>query len=379
MVVSFRHPAGGARAGVKSAITKLKARAGSALIPIDYDKYNQETSELVVKISELTRKSDKLRGLIGREREALTSLLHQRSILESTIKELKADEKSLAKLPDLVECPTCGHEHENAFSERFKIARDQDSCQELLEEIIRHIERQEETVRSHDLEHGELRKESEILRQQMDVKRSEFSMREIVQNAGEQRAMELLQEEVDHHQAVIEKKDHEVAALTIKMDQLTRKERSKEVISHLKGLISDFTLEIGARNPQKFKGPLVNLSSDGSELPRQILAATIAYVATAEKFGDPRRLPMVIDSPLQQEQDDDSIIGILKFMSKKRIDSQVILGTVSTKGIPFTGSVIELTNDKHRLLNDGEYEQNKHEIDDYITAFTAEDASSITT
>ena len=106
----------------------------------------------------------------------------------------------------------------------------------------------------------------------------------------------------------------------------------------------------------------------GSELPRAILAYQLAFLHTMVEFSSSPMCPVVIDSPLQQDQDDQNISRILKFIIEQTpTNLQLVLGTVSMHGLAFDGTVIE-TENKNRLLRRELYEASLNDLDPYLDA-----------
>src|SRR5258708_2004365 len=67
--------------------------------------------------------------------------------------------------------------------------------------------------------------------------------------------------------------------------------------------------------------------------------------------------PIVIDTPVQQDQDKTNAARMISFcLSETPADSQLILGTVSLHGVKYDGHVIE-TDTKNKLLRAGLFEE----------------------
>ncbi|OKO67154.1 hypothetical protein, partial [Bradyrhizobium sp. NAS96.2] len=111
----------------------------------------------------------------------------------------------------------------------------------------------------------------------------------------------------------------------------------------------------------------------GSDLPRSLLAQQFAFLKTMANFNPSIVCPLVLDSPLQQEQDKDNAAAIFQFIFSRVLPGQqLILGTLSLDGvgsdvIPNDAKRIHLT-DELRLLQKDQYSAvldrigNLHEI-----------------
>ena len=76
--------------------------------------------------------------------------------------------------------------------------------------------------------------------------------------------------------------------------------------------------------------------------------------------------PIVIDSPRGDEQDKENAKIIMDFiLADKRIDNQVIVATIEGNEFASEGTsvnVIDLKNEKHKLLNGSVYAQYEQSI-----------------
>lgn len=98
---------------------------------------------------------------------------------------------------------------------------------------------------------------------------------------------------------------------------------------------------------------------------RSLLAEPMAD-RLVDAYGTSARGPLVIDSPNQQDQDQQHLVKMLQFIRDEvPKDTQLILGLVDTAGITFSGSEIVLDR-KHSLLGKDEFEELGPEVQRYI-------------
>jgi hypothetical protein len=96
----------------------------------------------------------------------------------------------------------------------------------------------------------------------------------------------------------------------------------------------------------------------GSDLPRSLLAQHFSYLHTMSRFNQATVCPLVIDSPLQQEQDRHNIGAIFSFIfSRVILGQQLMLGTlhfdeVPKELVPTNAKRIHLTQELHLLCED---------------------------
>ena len=125
-------------------------------------------------------------------------------------------------------------------------------------------------------------------------------------------------------------------------------------------------LDVHSLAESDYKSIEGRIKDTGSELPRAILAYKFAFLHTMMKHSSSPLCPMVIDSPLQQDQDDENIQRILKFILKNVPQNcQLILGSVQLHGVDFDGLTVP-TSQKGKLLREDIYEDVKREVDPLV-------------
>lgn len=95
----------------------------------------------------------------------------------------------------------------------------------------------------------------------------------------------------------------------------------------------------------------------GSEQPRLLLAYVLALADTIQKFTTAFTAPLVIDSPVQQEQDMSNAPAIIRqVISDRPNGGQTIIGTISLHGNkPQNAKIITFT-DNRSVLRASEYD-----------------------
>ena len=95
-------------------------------------------------------------------------------------------------------------------------------------------------------------------------------------------------------------------------------------------------------------------SLSGSGGPRSILAYYAAIWRTAQGKEGTYDVPVVIDSPNQQAQDDFNLPAVLKFIAKDLpAGMQLIVGLETPTDFPFDHQVI--LTEKYRMLTEDEW------------------------
>ena len=109
------------------------------------------------------------------------------------------------------------------------------------------------------------------------------------------------------------------------------------------------------------------IAASGAYKDRVILAKYYAFLITKLKLASQVvSFPIVIDSPRGGEQDKENAKIIMDFiLADKRIDNQVIVATIEGNEFASEGTsvnVIDLKNEKHKLLSGSVYAQYEQSI-----------------
>lgn len=112
-----------------------------------------------------------------------------------------------------------------------------------------------------------------------------------------------------------------------------------------------------------FKSLYANLPETGSDQPRALLAYYYAFAHTVREFSSALTAPLVIDSPVQQDQDPANAQRIIQFaVDNVPQGMQLVLGSVRLHDAIYAGERIELV-DKRRLLRAEEYDDVHAELE----------------
>lgn len=159
--------------------------------------------------------------------------------------------------------------------------------------------------------------------------------------------------------------DMQKNSLDEKLSEFTSKKRTKDINDYFKGYLKFAQAQLGIKDP--VTGTIVQHSTivkseTGSRAPRAILAYQYALLKTIEDKSTIPMLPVIIDSPKQQDTDDDTAEKIFDLcidgLSQK---NQLIIGTVSFDRKSGSFNTLTMT-DKYNLLKSDLYEEVCEEI-----------------
>lgn len=316
------------------------------------------------------------RQLAASELARLTSrrslLDHELSIAKSSLEELDKDYRWLEKVPEnQILCPTCGTVHDNSFASRFAILDDREACRDFILATHQELSVVDEQVK--EARNSVQTVESSIgsVTEALTIKRGDVQLRDVLQSEGRKVAAAILVQQIQELNQTIGNIDQSLATNAKQLSRYNSKKRKQE--------IEGYYFERMTKNLQSLNVRTVELSSveridcrvhdTGSDQPRALLAYDMAIYSTIKEYGSAFTAPLVIDSPLQQDQDETNAKSMLNFIVENASEvDQVILGTVSLQGIePDFGTVLVLTEEL-RLLRKDEYEVMRERFDFFFDA-----------
>lgn len=325
----------------------------------DIDQFKETISRLLHQCDILKRQEQIYRDELLQFTTQKIQLTAQIEIVQRTRNELSTDFKfAVGLVGDSIECPTCGQEHTNSFAERYGLAADVESCTDILQSLkydLTKVNAQIETVNNVLQTHRNKQTEIENL---LASKKGKVILRDLVKLEGKRELLTQLDSEVEAKQTEIANIEIKIAEYERQMklidDAKSKKRITDRYKQELKRYCSLFGVDEIAESAFKTISP--KLKESGSDQPRAILAYFFTALDAIKNGNNSTFFPIVIDAPNQQEQDEDHLDKILKFIPTSiPKNSQLILGLVNDAGVQFEGSEIIFENDKYHLLSENDY------------------------
>ena len=154
------------------------------------------------------------------------------------------------------------------------------------------------------------------------------------------------------------------------MKSYTDRKRDKNIREFFAEKLQRFALHLQVPGlPESFfKSLHANPPETGSDLPRALLAYYYAFAHTVREFSSALTAPLVIDSPVQQDQDPANAERMMQFAVDNVPEGmQLILGSVRLHNARYTGSRVELV-DKWRLLRAEEFDAVNQELEPLLNS-----------
>ncbi|MCF2904640.1 hypothetical protein L0666_06555 [Octadecabacter sp. CECT 8868] len=347
----------------KGALLKAKKRFSDKRkklgIALDVEVFKDRIQALLKEQNALQSLYDDLRAKVS-DLQSLRSIAQEEvDIAERVLSELNSDIKFATDFSDdEIVCPVCSTVHDNDFANRFGLINDADACRIVLIEA-------RAKVAKHD---GDIEK---VLRSVPSLEKRISSIKAILQETrGEVKLADMLKDESER---LVDKSfedeervlDGEIGILNVtasdakaEMDSLTKASRKKKIVEFYDAKLREFCGLLNITNiPSSVWGKVRPVISEtGSLNPRLLLAYYYAVLHTIDEFSTSCFCPIVVDTPLQQDQDPENSKRLIRFaIENKPVGSQLILATGSLNRIVPPGRLIE-PDSKRSLLSEDKYE-----------------------
>lgn len=341
-------------------------------VAIDLAEFEAEITEIILESEKIQKTADKIRkGLVELHNERIL-IDTQRQMVASSLKELSKDYEFLKHSPDHVDCPLCHASYASDFDGLFEIALDRDRCEEILVRLNDDLETVQRKIANESKLHSKHEEEIARIKLLLEQKRDEVSLDDLIDRESKRRVTATLKERNAALNASLIAIATELKAVEDKLKQLVSKERKAEILKLFRQDLRShhILLDLPLIPDEKVKNVTLPAPEGGAYMPRAFLAYGFAILKSIKRNSAnedaPLFAPIIIDSPIQQEQDKDHHMGILHFIRDKRPeDSQMIIGIVDDKGVDFGGEVIRLQNAERSLLDPEQYDTLFEEIAPY--------------
>lgn len=305
---------------------------------VSAENFADEIALLTKEVNELNQRQEVLRSAAVREQDLLSSLEQQIRLADDALVAYDNDAKYLRTggAEPLI-CPTCNAEHTKPFLDLLNFAEDARVLRELAgrlrddASLVRHrcgtVLAELSTLNENYLRISKL----------LDTRKGELKFQDVVIGMGAESAFAAFEAERKQLQETIDRALGAVDALDEKMKALRTAKRTREILEEFRFhyVTGRVALQLPSVNASKMKlTGRPDLSGSGG--PRSILAYYAALWRTCQGPTGTYDVPVVIDSPNQQAQDDINLPAVLQFIAKGLPEKmQLIVGLETPTDFPF--------------------------------------------
>jgi len=346
----------------KVSLDKARERVSKSLSmsgpKVDPKNFQTEIAQLTTEITALNLKQETLRDQAVKERELLSSIHLQNKLAEEALKVYESDSAFIRSEPrDAIVCPVCNAEHENSFLDLLTYAEDARSLRDITARLRGDAMEVESRLSKTQGQINELSAHYRNVSDLLATRKGDMQFTQVVDSMGAERAFTAFEQE----RAVLEKELGErlltQERLSAEMDKLTDRARSKEILKTFRDAYTSALIALNLPETDTSKARLTSRPEiSGSGGPRSVLAYYAALWAACYGPLGSFQVPIVIDSPNQQGQDDINLPKIIKFICEQLPkQAQLILSSEMDADHAFCQKS-ELS-DQYRLLNDASFDE----------------------
>lgn len=348
---------------LERARVRLTQTLPSGVVSLSEVGFEEEIRRFTIEANELSVLQDKLRFKYVRESEIVSSIIRQIDVAYASLREYAGDQKFLAKIDsahDLI-CPTCGAEHEQSFLHYLGYAEDARILEELTRSLKNdlNVAKHELAVTTADLK--TLRFNYSRINSILEKAKGELKFREVVESQGAQIAHRAFDVEREQINVELARWNAELQNVSTRLAELTNKKRTKKVVDEFRAAYAVARKALNVPDPSGKIGLTSRPNRSGSGGPRLLLAYYAAIWKICQSNQLDVSIPVVIDSPNQQDQDDVNLHVVLEFIADSLPDSMQLIVCV-TKDSDARLDQKMIFNEKYSVLQSQAYDVVEAEI-----------------
>lgn len=343
------------KAGLRDAHDKVKERYTDLRFDVDFTSYQREIDALLARCTELSRSDETFKAQLVEIENRRRVLQAQAEIVATVRGEVAKGYDFAAKAPDTIACPTCGKHYDNTEVRRFNLARDVDSCDDLMTTLQRSIAATGRLLararKKYERNADSLREVSDLL----DAKRGQVRLEDLIRQEGKKELQRTLEESLNS--SVDEEMNTwlRIKDLDRIMSAPADREHRAAVAKRFRSVFDRFCDELSvvreSTDEEHGRVDLSISSETGSLVPRALLAYYFAFLDTLSQDMGAVLCPIVVDSPNQQDQTTDNVRKILSFIRDHRPKkAQMVLAIAEGHDISFDGKLVELDRPESLLI-----------------------------
>lgn len=334
---------------VLAAKKRFEESFGRVLFDIDIDYYQELLNKFLGKCQELNSKESEFRL-------QLLELLNNRDSIASEIEVCR----------DLLD--NFGDNTNDDAVEKYHMFESREQILEILPQMYDEKQILDNKINTIKEELRQSQALSSELNLMMKEVRGELTLHDVIKSQASKEVEFTFDEQIKNLHEKIGAQTTALESLTKQQNEFTDKKRTQSINDDFKSFLAIAQDRLGIGSP--IIAPLIQYgkitkSKTGSRSPRFIFAYHYALLKTMEKHSTVSMLPIVIDSPKQQDLDKEGTEKLISLCTEDLgVNNQVIIGAVSLESNMHGYHQLELT-EKYSLLKSDGYEKAYDEIMPY--------------
>jgi len=318
---------------LSDALREIRDIAPDVNIQFDPMEFAAERERLLAEAKNLFQQQATHRGILALLHEERYVWQEQVELISATLSEMGEDLDVASKLPVDVECPTCGHHHDNSISARFGIVEHKDTLLSSMSVATEKIRELTHRIDAASSALSVLLETSERLAATLGISRDDLRYEEIVAAEGRREAAKILGSKLSVNDLAMADIERQISHQNDMKRAATDRKRSVAIREFFNQKMAAFSARLDVQIDDRRSTPLHMAGrSRGSEGARELVAYYYAFLHTARAYGSSVYCPIVVDAPNQQGQDAKHLPQVLEFLAKNRPRSAQLIIAVEDAG-----------------------------------------------
>ncbi|WP_149311232.1 hypothetical protein [Methylobacterium sp. P1-11] len=348
----------------KSSISVAASRVEQAYVVrglgFDQKTHQEAIEKLLTGVKKLRERRQIYNASLVNAIDLRTALDQQLQIAKNSLLELDRDASWLADHTEtVIQCPTCGTDHSNSFASRFGVIDDRESCRAFIDSTIDEMSSLSARIDGISVRMNEADDEIMTIEDALNEKHGEVLLKDVIEAEGQRQAVLTFNAQIEEINTELDAIESEIRDLERQIKELEDPKRKEQIENFFAQTVLNFSNALRVQNPDFDSITQLDrvIRNTGSDQPRAVLAYNLAFLRVMHKYSSFVIAPFVVDSPNQQDQDEDNLKVMVKEIIRGRPDNcQLILGSVSLFNVAFDGKVVEFSN-KNKVLRPEQYEE----------------------
>ncbi|OSM07031.1 hypothetical protein [Magnetofaba australis] len=350
------------RSLLEKARDRLSVKLPQSGPKLDPENFKFEIEQLTREVTELNKEQERLREKAVSERDLLSSINKQVSLAKQVLGAYEHDAMFLRKGDrGVLVCPVCHAEHKEAFIELLSFVDDARSLYRFTEKMESDASEIQVKINRTLSEICSLEAHYQKISRLLNVRRGELQFHQVIESIGAEQAYSVFAEEFNALDSEIANRVEMIRMLKAELKSFDNRKRSSDILKHFRDAYSAALFELSVSIDKKPSQLNSRPKISGSAGPRAVLAYYAAIWALCYGEYGSFNVPLVIDSPNQQGQDDINLPKVISFVTDKLpSNAQLILGSELKPDQGFDNEII--LDRPYNLLEEQFYEDALAEV-----------------
>ena len=359
------------RDALSRAEARIQGKRTTIGVAFDPLVFSDRIEALLFEQNALQKTFDDAKIKVGELQSLRAMAFEEMEVAKRVMGELEADAKFLESIDDPdIRCPTCNTVHRNDFGNRYGLLNDVEACHTIYGESLKRVSEYDSRIRTEvrnvtGIEEGVARISDLLAETRGDIK-----LEDMLRDESERLMDQAFATEGGVLDQLIGEIERRIDAAQATMREFDKPKHKKAIKDFYSARMRKFCTELKVtRAPETvFSKIRPVIKESGSSQARLFLAYYYAILHTIANFSTAFFGPIVIDTPKQQDPDDENARAMIQFCIEHRPnDAQVILATGSIHGVKIPGRIIE-PGEKFLLLRKEQFDDVNKFMKPFINA-----------